>query len=53
MKSNVLSAIILIVLGALLLANNLIPEFRIWATLFKWWPVLLIALGLSLLVKRS
>jgi len=53
MKSNVLSAIILIVLGALLLANNLVPEFRIWATLFKWWPVLLIALGLSLLVKRN
>jgi hypothetical protein len=53
MKSNILPAIILIVLGALLLANNLVPEFRIWATLFKWWPVLLIALGLSLLVKRS
>lgn len=53
MKSNVLSAVILIVLGALLLANNLIPEFRIWATLFKWWPVLLIALGLSLLVRRN
>ena len=53
MKSNVLSAIILIVLGALLLANNLIPEFRIWATLFKWWPVLLIALGLSLLIRRN
>ena len=53
MKSNVLSAIILIVLGALLLANNLIPEFKIWATLFKWWPVLLIALGVSLLARRS
>ena len=53
MKSNVLSAVILIVLGALLLANNLIPEFRIWATLFKWWPVLLIALGLSLLIRRN
>ncbi len=53
MKSNVLSAIILIVLGALLLANNLIPEFRIWATLFKWWPVLLIALGVSLLARRN
>ncbi|WP_290890400.1 DUF5668 domain-containing protein [Arenimonas sp.] len=53
MKSNVLSAIILIVLGALLLANNLIPEFKIWATLFKWWPVLLIALGVSLLARRG
>jgi len=53
MKSNVVSALILIVLGALLLANNLIPEFRIWATLFKWWPVLLIALGISLLARRT
>jgi len=44
---------ILIVLGALLLANNLIPEFRIWSTLIKWWPVALIALGVSLLAKRS
>lgn len=53
MKSNLVPALILIVLGALLLANNLIPEFRIWATLFKWWPVLLIALGISLLARRS
>jgi hypothetical protein len=53
MKSTVVPALILIVLGALLLANNLIPEFRIWATLFKWWPVLLVALGISLLAKRT
>lgn len=53
MKSNIVPALILIVLGALLLANNLIPEFRIWATLFKWWPVLLIALGVSLLARRT
>ena len=53
MKNNLVPAIILIALGVLLLANNLIPEFKIWATLFKWWPVLLIALGVSLLAKRG
>ena len=53
MKSNVIAAVILIVLGALLLANNLIPEFRIWSTLIKWWPLALILLGISLLTRRS
>lgn len=53
MKSNVLAAVILIALGAILLANNLIPEFRIWATLLKWWPLVLIALGISLLTRKS
>jgi hypothetical protein len=53
MKPNVVAALILIVLGALLLANNLIPEFRIWHMLLKWWPLALIALGASLLVRKS
>lgn len=53
MKSNVLAAVILIVLGVLLLANNLIPEFRIWSTLLKWWPLVLIALGISLLTRKN
>ncbi len=53
MKNNLVPALILIALGALLLADNLIPEFRIWSTLLKWWPVALIALGLSLLVKKG
>ena len=53
MKSNYIAALILIVLGVLLLANNLIPEFRIWATLIKWWPLALIALGVSLLTRKG
>ena len=53
MRSNLIAALILIVLGVLLLANNLIPEFRIWATLIKWWPLALIALGVSLLVRKG
>lgn len=53
MKNNLVPALILIALGALLLANNLIPEFQIWSTLIKWWPLALIALGISLLAKRG
>lgn len=53
MKSNLIPAIVLIALGALLLANNLIPEFRIWRMLLDWWPVVLIALGVNLLIKKS
>jgi lia operon protein LiaF len=53
MKSNLVPALILIILGVLLLANNLIPEFRIWSTLIKWWPLALVAIGASMLVKKS
>jgi hypothetical protein len=53
MKSNVVAAVILIALGVLLLANNLIPEFRIWHMLLKWWPLVLIALGVSLLTRKG
>ncbi|MBW8310639.1 MAG: DUF5668 domain-containing protein [Rhizobium sp.] len=53
MKSNLVPALILIVLGALLLANNLVPEFRIWAMLIDWWPLALIVLGVSMLFKRG
>lgn len=53
MKGNLVPALVLIVLGALLLANNLIPEFRIWSTLAKWWPAALIAIGVSMLVRKG
>jgi len=52
MKSNLVAGLILIVLGALLLANNLLPDFRIWRLILDWWPVALIALGLSMLVRK-
>ncbi len=52
MKNNLVPAIILIALGALLLANNLVPEFRIWATLMKWWPAALIVVGVSMLFRK-
>ena len=45
-------ALILIVVGALLLMSNLgwIPQLR--PLLQHWWPVLLIAIGVLMLVRR-
>jgi hypothetical protein len=53
MKSNLIPAFVLIALGVLLLMDNLIPEFRITAVIFKWWPVILIVLGVNMLVRRT
>ena len=53
MKSNLVAALILIVLGVLLLAYHLIPLVRIWHSHIKWWPLALIALGVSLLARKG
>ena len=53
MRSNVTGPIILIVLGCLLLANNLLPEFELGRVIHHWWPVALIALGISLLFRNK
>jgi hypothetical protein len=42
---NLTGAVILIVLGVLFLAENLIPEF----SFSDYWPILLIAIGASFL----
>ncbi len=47
---NKVGGLILVALGAAFLANNL-GWFSI-QQLWKWWPVLLIAFGLSLLFQR-
>ncbi len=39
--------IILIVLGAMLLMWRLYPEFSPWLVLFRYWPVILILIGLG------
>jgi hypothetical protein len=54
MRSNSsLWAYILIVLGVFFLLSNLglIPNFG--EILAKWWPLILIALGINSLVQRS
>jgi len=53
MPRSCIAAVILIVAGTLLLLSNLglIPQLR--PLLHQWWPLILIAAGVLLLVKRS
>ena len=53
MKPNLIPALILIVIGGLLLANNLIPNFHIASLIHTWWPLLLIIWGASMLFRNS
>jgi Domain of unknown function (DUF5668) len=47
-----IGAIILIVLGTLFLAANFGWIPRIGPLLAQWWPLILIIVGVSLLVRR-
>ena len=48
-----IGAIILVVVGTVFLLNNLgIAQLSIREIATKWWPVLLIIAGLSLLTRR-
>jgi lia operon protein LiaF len=46
------AAIILIALGALFLLANLGVIPNLGALIAKWWPLILIAVGASLLLRR-
>lgn len=45
-------ALVLIVLGALLLLSNLGLIPRLGPLLTTWWPLILILVGVSLLLRR-
>ena len=45
-------AIILIVLGALFLLSNLGMLPRLGPLFAQWWPLILIAVGVSMLIRR-
>jgi Domain of unknown function (DUF5668) len=50
-KSRV-GAIILIVLGAIFLLSNFGMLPRLGPLIAQWWPLILIVVGVSLLVRR-
>lgn len=54
MGSTIVSALILIVLGLFFLARNLgWIDGSLGALIATWWPAILIAVGIGMLVKRK
>jgi hypothetical protein len=51
-SKSVIGAIVLIVLGVLFLLSNFGWIPRIGPLFAQWWPAILIAVGVSLLVRR-
>ena len=47
-RKSLAAPLILIGLGGIFLADNLIPDFDI----YRWWPLALIAVGVGLLIER-
>jgi hypothetical protein len=47
-----IGAVILIVVGALLLLSNLGWLPRLGPLFAQWWPVILIVVGVSMLIRR-
>ena len=54
MKSNLVGALVLIVIGALFRLPNLgFQGIDAGELLSKWWPLILIAVGIGMLLKRG
>lgn len=53
-ENNFTAAMIFILIGILLLLNNLhVIPWNFWDTVRRFWPVLLIVMGLQMIMKRS
>ena len=53
MNGKPVGALILIALGVIFLLKNLgIADIRLFELVSVWWPVILIAVGVSMLLKR-
>lgn len=48
-RGGITAGIVLIVIGGLFLANNFLPGFDLW----RLWPVILIAIGVSIMIRRG
>lgn len=47
-------AVAFIIIGALMLLNNFgIIEYGVWETLWKFWPIIFVIFGVTLLKKRK
>jgi hypothetical protein len=46
-RGSLVGALLLITIGALFLASNLLPEWDVWPFMSRYWPVILIIWGLG------
>ena len=54
MGSNLLAAILLILVGLFFLARNLgLIDGNVGALLAQWWPAILVGVGIAMLFKRG
>jgi cytochrome c biogenesis protein CcdA len=54
MKRNFVPAVVLIILGVLFLLNNLgVTQISLGALISKWWPAILILVGISMLLRSN
>lgn len=54
MKANLVPALVLIVIGALFLLNNLgLTDLSLGRLISTWWPAILIAVGIGMLFNRG
>ncbi len=51
-RKSIFGGLLWIILGSLLLANNLGARFGFWELLGNWWPLILIVLGLGKLFEH-
>ncbi len=51
--SHIFWGLLFIVLGLLVLINNFTSIFMDWATIWKLWPLVVVLLGLSILIKHK
>ncbi|MGB6198423.1 MAG: DUF4097 family beta strand repeat-containing protein [Candidatus Acidiferrales bacterium] len=52
-RHPIFGGLVLILLGALFLIQNFRPEFQLWDLLLRWWPLLLILLGIARLIDYA
>ncbi|MGB6430041.1 MAG: DUF4097 family beta strand repeat-containing protein [Candidatus Acidiferrales bacterium] len=49
-RNSIFGGLVLVVLGALFLIQNFYPVFELWNAVLRWWPLLLILLGVARLI---
>jgi len=51
--SHIFWGLLFIVFGLLVLINNFTNIFMDWGTIWKLWPLVIVLLGLSIIVKHK